>query len=83
MAMAIMIRPMRGNWFFQTEKIALPTDVPKMIAMKVLISNRPLPRERSLSGSISGKMPYLAGLKKAECKPIRKTAASMGRMSAK
>ena len=79
--MAIMIKPMRGKSCFQTEKIALPSEVPRMIAMKVLISNKPLPRDRSLSGSISGKMPYFAGLKKAACRPIKKTAPSMGRMS--
>ena len=48
-----------------------------MIAMKVLISKSPLPRDNSFSGSISGKMPYLAGLKNAECSPIKNTAPNM------
>ena len=30
------------------------------------------------AGNISGKMPYLAGLKNAACRPIRKTAAIIG-----
>ena len=75
--MAIITRPISGKLYFQTEKIALPSDVPKMIAMKVLISRSPLPRDKSFSGSISGRMPYLAGLKNAACSPIRNTAPSM------
>ena len=34
-------------------------------------------RESSLSGSISGTMPYLAGLKKVEWTAMRKRVASM------
>src|SRR5215472_14288538 len=43
----------------------------------VLISSRALPRERSRSGSISGTIPYFAGLNTAACSPIRNTTPSM------
>ena len=65
-AMAVMRTPINGRFCFQTANTAPPIEVPRIIAMNVLISRRPLPRESSDSGSISGKMPYLAGLKKAE-----------------
>ena len=63
-AMAIRIRPISHRVSSQAENINPPIEVPKIMARKVVILTRPLPRERSLSGSISGKMPYLAGLKK-------------------
>ena len=76
-AMPIIKTPISGRLCFQSAKIAPPTEVPRMIAMKVLISKSPLPRDRSFSGSISGKMPYFAGLKKAAWSPMRKTTASI------
>ena len=76
-AMAIIMIPITGKLCFHSAKIAPPTEVPRMIAIKVLISSRPLPRDNSFSGSISGKMPYLAGLKKVAWSPMRKTPASM------
>ena len=41
------------------------------IATNVLISSRPLARDSSRSGSISGRMPYFAGLKNVACIAIR------------
>jgi hypothetical protein len=48
-----------------------------MIARNVVIESSPLPRERSRSGSISGMMPYLAGLKNVDCSAIRNNTASI------
>ena len=76
-AIAIITSPMSGRLCFHMANMAPPTEVPKMIAMNVLISKSPLPRESSFSGSISGRMPYLAGLKKAAWSPIKNTIPSM------
>src|SRR5262245_30648248 len=46
-----------------------------MTARKERDSNRPLPRESCSGGRISGMTPYLAGTKKAEWVPMRKTVA--------
>ena len=43
-----------------------PMDVPKMIARKVLVSKSPFALVRSLSGNISGRIAYFAGLKKVD-----------------
>ena len=40
---------------------------PSTIATNVLISSTPFARDRSRSGSISGRMPYFAGLKNVAC----------------
>jgi hypothetical protein len=45
------------------------------MATNVLISRRPLARDRSRSGRISGRMPYFAGLKNVACTAIRKRTA--------
>ena len=49
----------------------LPIAVPATIATNVLISSTPFARERSRSGSISGRMPYFAGLKNVAWSAIR------------
>ncbi len=43
-----------------------PMEVPSTIATNVLISSSALARDRSSSGSISGTIPYLAGLNSVE-----------------
>ena len=55
-------------------------DVPSTIATNVLISSNPFARDRSLSGSISGTMPYLAGLKTVECRAIKNSTTSINSM---
>ncbi len=57
-----------------------PSAVPTTIATKVLISSSAFARERSLSGSISGMIPYLAGLKMVECSAIRNRTKSINSM---
>ena len=52
-----------------------PIAVPATMATKVDISRMPLARDRSRSGSISGRMPYFAGLKNVACSAIRKSTA--------
>src|ERR1700676_2699235 len=54
-----------------------PIEVPSTIATKVLISSSALARDRSLSSSISGTMPYFAGLNMVECRAMRKSTTSM------
>src|SRR5262245_51275804 len=44
-----------------------------MTARKERDSSKPLPRESCSGGRISGMIPYLAGTKKAEWVPMRKT----------
>ena len=46
-ALTIKISPMMPSWFFQAANIMPPSDVPRIIARKPLISNSPLARERS------------------------------------
>ena len=55
-------------------------EVPSTMATKVLISSKALARERSASGSISGRMPYLAGLKMVECSAIKNRTSSINSM---
>src|SRR4030065_2530765 len=62
---------------FHMPKIIPQIAVPIIMARNVLISKRPLALERSLSGSISGIIPYLAGLTKVECMAIRKRTTSI------
>jgi hypothetical protein len=57
-------------------------EVPSTIATNVLISSKPFARDRSLSGSISGTMAYLAGLKMVECKAIKNSTTSISSMRA-
>ena len=52
-----------------------PTAVPSTMATNVLISSRPFARDRSRSGSISGRIPYFAGLKNVACSAIRNGTA--------
>ena len=52
--------------------------MPRMMAMKVPSSSRPLPHDNFCSGSSSGSSPYLDGPKNALCTPIRKTQPSNG-----
>ena len=54
--------------------------MPITIATNVLISSSALARDSSLSGSISGTMPYFAGLKKVECSAIRNSTTSISSM---
>ena len=70
-------RPITPSRSFQAANIMLPSEVPRRMARKVLISNSPLARERSLSGSNSGRMPYLAGLKKVACRAIKNRTPSI------
>ena len=76
-AMASVAAPIRPGAAFHTANSTPPPAMPSTMATKVLISSSALPRERSRSPSISGTMPYLAGLKMAACNPIRKTTSSM------
>ena len=76
-ATASVTRPMRQAASFQATYRKVPLTMPSTIATKVLISSSALPRERSRSGSISGTMPYLAGLKIVECSPIRNTTSTI------
>ena len=76
-AMARVAAPMRHGAALHTANSTPPPAMPRTMATKVLISSSALPRERSRSSSISGTMPYLAGLKMAACSPIRKTTSSM------
>src|SRR5579872_6623849 len=57
--------------FFQIENRYVPREEPRIIATNVLISSSPLARDNSLSGTISGTIPYFAGLKTVECTAIR------------
>ena len=50
-----------------------PNTVPRMLAMKLLPSSSPLPRDRIEVSRISGNMPYLAGTKNALWVPIKNT----------
>ena len=52
----------------------------RAIATNVLISSSALARDRSLSGSISGTMPYFAGLNIVECSAIRNSTTSISSM---
>ena len=45
--------------------------------MNVLISSKALARERSRSATISGTIPYLAGLNTVECSAIRNSTTSI------
>ncbi len=81
-AMPTSTKPTMVSWSFHVENIMAPTDVPSIMAMKVVISRRPLALERSLSGSISGTMPYLAGLKKVDWSAIMNRVTSRGSMRA-
>ena len=51
--------------------ITPPATVPPMIARFVHISMSPLPVESCSCGRISGRIPYLDGLKSAACTPSR------------
>ena len=55
----------------------MPAADPRTIAANVLISSSPLARESARSGTISGTMPYLAGLKNADWVAIRKRTTSI------
>ena len=64
----------------QPRRAALRTDSRRppcraTIATNVLISSTPFARDRSRSGSISGRMPYFAGLKNVACSAIRNSTA--------
>ncbi len=76
-AMPIRMRPIHPIRSFHAANITLPIEVPRMIARKVLISSSPFARERSLSGSISGRIPYLAGLKNVAWSAIRNRMQSI------
>ena len=76
-AMPSITRPMFHGSFFHAVKRTEPIEVPSTIATNVLISSNPLARDRSLSGSNSGTMPYFAGLKTVECRAIRKRTANI------
>ena len=75
--MAIITAPILHGSSFHAVNRNVPMDVPTTIATKVLISSRALARERSISGSISGTMPYFAGLKTVECSAMRKSTKSI------
>ena len=79
-AMASMATPSLHRWLVHAVKRNEPMDVPTTMATKVVISSSALPRERSRPGSISGTMPYLAGLNTAECRAIRKSTNSIHSM---
>ena len=61
------IPPMISGSPFQRAKRNDPTLVPSTMAAKVESSSSPLARVNCASGSISGRMPYFAGLKKLAC----------------
>ena len=79
-ATAVSSRPIFQVASFHIAKSDPPMAVPAMIATSVLISIRPLARERSRAGSISGTMPYFAGLKKVDRSAIRNTTPSINSM---
>ncbi len=79
-ATASMTIPIFQAWSLQAVKSREPIEVPSTIATKVVISSSALARERSLSGSISGTMPYFAGLKMVECRARRNSTRSMSSM---
>src|SRR5271166_1337288 len=56
-----------------------PATVPPMIARLVHISIKPLPEESFSWGRISGRMPYLDGLKRAACTPRSPRIKSAGK----
>src|SRR6266481_5670919 len=62
---------------FQAVNRKEPIEVPSTIATNVLISSSALARDSSLSGSISGTMPYFAGLNMVECRAMRNSTTSM------
>ena len=79
-ATASVTTPIFHGSFFHTANRNEPIDVPSTIATNVLISSSPLARDRSLSGSISGTMPYFAGLKMVEWRAIKNKTNSISSM---
>ena len=76
-AIAAVTAPMRQAACRHTANSRPPPAIPSTIETKVLISSKALPRDRSRSGSISGTIPYFAGLNTVACRPIRKTTSSI------
>ena len=74
-AAATTIRPISHSRSFQASNMTAPQPTPTTMATNVLISSTPFARESSRSGSASGRMPYLAGLKKVACSAIRNSTA--------
>ena len=70
-AIAITMIPISHSRSCHTSNIAPPAATPTTIATNVLISRMPFARDRSRSGSISGRIPYFAGLKNVACSANR------------
>ena len=75
-AMASSIPPIISGSPFQRAKRNDPTLVPSTMAAKVESSSSPLARVNCASLSISGRMPYFAGLKKLACIASRNRTTS-------
>ncbi len=79
-AMPTKTKPIRTKCVCHTVNRRLPIVVPKMMAKNVVISITPLTRDSAVIGTISGMMPYFAGLKSADCSDIRNSTVSMSTM---
>ena len=79
-AMPSSTKPMCARFDCQVVNRMLPMVAPRMMARNVLISMTPLTRDRAVDGTISGRMPYFAGLKSADCSDMRNSTVSMSGM---